>query len=233
MASTPAHHIGTQSESSLHAALKLEFSAPGDRFEEPVDGFVADIVRGDSLIEIQTGGFGSMGRKLDHLLDRFHVHIVHPIPVDTWIVRLDHPRRRSPKHGRLEDVFGELTSLPTLLDHPNCTLEVLLVDVEAIKVHDPTLRRRRGGWRTVDRRLLTIRERHGFRTVADLAALLPDGLPQPWTTRDLAEAASIPRRTAQQMAYVLRATGTAVEVGRDRAGNRFRSDGGSGDVETA
>ena len=216
-----AHNIGTQSEGSLHAQLKLLVSEPGDRFEVPVGGFVVDVVRGDTLIEIQTGGFAAMGRKLDHLLGDYHVHIVHPIAVGSWIERRDLPTRKSPKRGRLHDVFGELVSVPTILDHPNLTIEVLLVDVDVVKVADPTMRRRRGGWRTVDRRLREVRSRHGLRTPADLLDLLPAGVPSPWTTRDVATAGGLPRRTAQQMAYVLRANGLVVEVGRDRAGSRY------------
>lgn len=217
----PVHNIGTQTESSLHAALKLHVSTDGDRFEVPMHGFVVDIVRGDTLIEIQTGGFGSMGRKLDRLLSDYHVHIVHPIAIDSWIERRDRPTRKSPKHQCLHDVFGELVSVPTLLDNPNLTIEVFLVQVDVVKVADPTMRRRRGGWRTVDRRLRSVVERHGLRTNADLIALLPDDLPAPWTTKDLAVSASIPRRTAQQMAYVLKANDLIDEVTRDRAGAHY------------
>lgn len=215
------HNIGTQSESSLHSALKLHVSQPGDRFEVPIGGFVVDVVRGDTLIEIQTAGFAAMGRKLDHLLGDHHVHIVHPIAVDAWIERFDTPRRKSPKHGCLHDVFGELVSVPTLLDHPNLTIQVFLVQVEVVKVADPSMRRRRGGWRTVDRRLLDIVGTHGLRTPGDLAAMLPDRLPGEWTTKDLADRASIPRRTAQQMAYVLKANQLVTEVRRDRAGAHY------------
>ena len=221
MVTDAPHNIGTQSEGSLHAALKLHMSQPGDRFEVPLGGFVVDIVRGDTLIEIQTGGFAAMGRKLDHLLADHHVHIVHPIAVDSWIERREHPTRKSPKHGCLHDVFAELVSVPTMLDHPNCTIEVLLVQVDVIKVADPTMRRRRGGWRTVDRRLRAIVDRHGLRTPADLVALLPDGLPAEWTTKDVADLGALPRRTAQQMAYVLKANELVREVGRDRAGVRY------------
>lgn len=215
------HNIGTQTESSLHAALKLHVSEPGDRFEVPIDGFVVDLVRGDTLIEVQTGGFASMGRKLDRLLADYHVHIVHPIAVDSWIERREKPTRKSPKHGCTHDVFAELVSVPTLLDHPNLTLELFLVQVDVVKVEDPTMRRRRGGWRTVDRRLRSIVDRHGLRTTDDLAALLPDGLPDEWTTKDIATLAGIPRRTAQQMAYVLKANELTIEVGRDRTGARY------------
>lgn len=216
-----AHNIGTQSEGSLHSALKLHVSQPGDQFEVPIGGFVVDVVRGDTLIEIQTGGFASMGRKLDHLLADYHVHIVHPIAVGSWIERRDMPTRKSPKRGNLHDVFGELVSVPTILDHPNLTLEVFLVEVDVVKVADPAMRRRRGGWRTVDRRLRRLVSQHGFRTTADLLALLPDGLPETFTTLDVAVQGKLPRRTAQQMAYVLRANELIAEVGRDKAGAHF------------
>lgn len=222
---TSGHNIGTQSEGSLHSALKLSVSEPGDRFEVPIGGFVADIVRGDTLIEVQTGNFGAMGRKLDHLLGDYHVHIVHPIAVDSWIQRRDIPTRRSPKHGSVYDIFAELVSVPTILDHPNLTIEVFLVEVDVIKVEDPKLRRRRGGWRTVDRRLRSVLDRHGLRTTDDLTHLLPGDLPAPWTTKDLAAAAPMLRRTAQQMAYVLKANGLISEVARDRAGAHFLTNG--------
>jgi hypothetical protein len=111
--------------------------------------------------------------------------------------------------------------VPTLLDHPNLTIEVFLVQVDVVKVADPTMRRRRGGWRKVDRRLRDIVDRHGLRTNGDLVALLPDDLPEVWTTKDVADLAGIPRRTAQQMAYVLKANDLVTEVGRDRAGARY------------
>ena len=220
-----AHNIGTQSEGSLHAELKLLVSRPGDRFEVPVGGFVVDVVRGDTLIEIQTGGFASMGRKLDHLLGDYHVHIIHPIAVGSWIERREMATRKSPKRGRLHDLFDELVSVPTVLDHPNLTIEVFLVDVDVVKVADPTMRRRRGGWRTVDRRLRVVHSRHGLRTPRDLLDLVPADLPEPWTTKDLAELGGLPRRTAQQMAYVLRCNGLVAEVTRDRAGAHYVSAG--------
>ncbi len=214
-------HIGTLTEGGLHRALKELVSQPGDRFEVPLEGFVVDVLRGDTCIEVQTSGLAAMGPKLDALLGDFHVHVVHPIRVGTWLHRPDRPVRKSPKRACLHDLCGELVSVPTLLDHPNLTIEVLLVHVDAVKVHDPALRRGRGGWRTVDTRLREVVSRHGFRTVDDLVALLPDDLPSPFTTADVARGAGVPRRTAQQLCYVLRANERVVEVGRDRGGVRY------------
>ena len=72
--------IGTLNEGALHAQLKDWYSVDGDLFEHPVDGCVIDIVRGELLVEIQTGGFAPLRKKLDRLLGSHPVRLVAPIP---------------------------------------------------------------------------------------------------------------------------------------------------------
>ena len=208
--------IGTLNESSLHAGIKDFLQQPGDRFEVPLAGFVIDIVRGDELIEIQTSSFGALGNKLDRLLGDHRIRIVHPIAVETWILRPGKRPRKSPRHGSILDLFVELASLPTLLDHPNLSLEVLLIDEEQLR--EPG---RRGERRVMDRRIRQVRSTRRFKQVTELLALLPATLSEPWTTKDLASAAGASRRVAQSMAYCLRANELLVETGRDRAGRQY------------
>lgn len=217
---TPPPHVGTLREKPLHAALKHWFAEAGDRIEEPVDGFVIDLVRGESLIEIQTSGFSSMKRKLVTLLDEHAVHVVHPIPIEKWIVKLDEvggvsSRRKSPKRGDAVDLFSELVSFPELVAHPNLTLEVLLTREEEVRRFDGNRAWRRKGWVIEERRLIEVMERHTFDSPAALATLLPDGLPPGFTTADLAETLRCHRRLAQQMTYCLRETGVIGMVGKD------------------
>ncbi len=144
--------IGTLREKPLHASLKQWYSEPGDRVEVPVESFVIDLVRGDLLIEIQTRGFASMKRKLRSLLDHgYRVRIVHPIPIENWIVKIDDggtilDRRRSPKRGVLTDLFSEMVSFPDLLVHPGLEIEVLLTQQEELRRHTPDKAWRRKGW---------------------------------------------------------------------------------------
>jgi hypothetical protein len=208
--------IGTLNESSLHAAIKDLLAMPDDRFEVPLAGFVIDIVRGEELIEIQTGSFGALANKLDRLLGDHRIRIVHPIAIDTWIERPGKKPRRSPRHGSIFNLFEELTRLPTLLDHPNLSLEVLLIDEEQFR--EPG---RRGERKMMDRRLRQVRGTRTFDEVSDLLALLPPTLREPWTTKDLADAAGTTRRIAQAMAYCLRANELIVELERDRAGSHY------------
>ncbi len=218
--------IGTLNEGSLHAALKAHYALPGDRFEVPLHGFVIDIVRGlgtpdEQLIEIQTGSFGAMGRKLDHLLDGRRVHIVHPVSVRTVLDRQGR-RRVSPVRGGLHDVLDELVSLPSMLDHPGLTLDVVLVETTAVQVPDASRRRGRGGWSTVDRLLDGIVATRTFSGMGDVAALVTGPLPERFTTADLAVAAGVDRGTARKLAYCLAAGACIDEVGRTRAGKVYR-----------
>ncbi|MEM7322743.1 MAG: hypothetical protein AAF531_06635 [Actinomycetota bacterium] len=190
--------------------------------EVELDGFVIDIRRGDLLIEVQTGSFGAMGRKLDRLLTDYRIRLVHPIPTATYLQRPKAKPRRSPRKGSIHTVLDELVSIPTLLDHPNLTLEVWLVTVDKFQEHDPTARRGRGGWRTVDRRLREVESRHLFTTTDDLVALMPADLPDRFTTADIADAGSIGRDAAQKLAYCLRALERIEVTDRSRAGYVYR-----------
>lgn len=213
-------HIGTLRERPLHASLKQWYSRPGDQVEVPVDRFVIDLVRDGLLIEIQTRGFSSMKRKVTDLLDLGHaVRIVHPIATDRWIVKVDDAgevigRRRSPRHGAPTDVFAELVSFPNLMGHPHLGIDLVMTAEEEVRTHTPGKSWRRNGWSVVERRLIEVTDTHVLSAMEDYARLLPVGLPDPFTTADLAASLARPRRSAQQMTYCLREAGLITMVGK-------------------
>ncbi|MBK5268982.1 MAG: hypothetical protein JJE47_16300 [Acidimicrobiia bacterium] len=199
--------FGTLNEKSLHAQLKQWYSEPGDQFEVPLGGFIIDMVRGDELIEIQTRNFSAMRSKLDRLTEDYSVTVVHPIAITKWLNKLSEPPtkpRRSPKRGHIFDVFGEVVYLPHLINRSNLTIEVVLIEEQEDRAFDAKKeRRRRRGWVTQERRLLRVLDTHRFESVGDFVDLLPV-LPGEFTTADLADRASVSRRSAQQAAYCLR-----------------------------
>lgn len=223
-----APHIGTLREKPLHAALKRWYRRPGDGVEVPVGGYVIDLVRDDLLIEIQTSGFSSMKQKLATLLEHGHrVRIVHPIPIDKWIVRIDGEgvvvsRRRSPRHGHTTDVFAELVSFPTLLVDSDLEIEVVLTNEEEYRRHTPGRAWRRNGWTVAERRLIDVVDSVLLRGDEDLLRLLPEGLPVEFTTADLAACLGIPRRIGQQMAYCLRHARLITVIGKSGRSIEYR-----------
>lgn len=215
-----AQSIGTLNEGPLHAALKAWYAQPGDRTEVPVDGYVIDLVRGDLLIEIQTAGFAAIKAKLTTLAANYRLRLVYPIAREKWIVKLaddletQTSRRKSPKRGALVEVFSELVSFPHLLARPGFSLEVLHIQEEEVRRHEPGRAWRRRGWVTHERRLLAVVGRHHFESPTDVSELLPPGLPQPFTTADLAQGLGKGRWLAQKMAYCLREMGTIEPAGK-------------------
>ncbi len=213
-------HIGSLNEKPLHAGLKAWYAQPGDHTEVPLEGYVIDIVRDDLLIEIQTGSFASIKAKVADLVVRHRLRLVYPVAREKWLLKLPPDgrgratRRKSPKRGTWVDVFHELVSLASLVPQPSFSVEVLLVQEEEARRFDARRAWRRGGWVTHERRLVQVTDCRLFASANDYMALVPAGLPEPWTTAALAAALGKPRRLAQRMAYCLREMGAIAPVGK-------------------
>ncbi|MDO8187358.1 hypothetical protein Q5424_21915 [Conexibacter sp. JD483] len=201
--------IGVLREGPLHAAVKELLAVPGDVAEVRVGRWVIDLVRADGeLVEVQTGGFGPLAPKLDGLLDDHRVRIVHPVAAERRIVRVGEggevlSARRSPRRATVVEIFDKLVTFPSLLAHPNLTIEVLLTREDHIRGPEPIRRRRR----TRDpgqRRLVDVIERVELRQPADVLSALPPLPGEPFTTRELASALRCPTMLAQRTVYCLK-----------------------------
>jgi hypothetical protein len=220
---TAPPHIGTLNEKPLHASLKAWVAEPGDQFEVRIERFVADIVRGSLIIEIQTGSTFPLKRKLHALLKHHAVHLVIPIARQKTIITLDAEgqvvsSRKSPKRGELLDVFHQLVNIRDLLGDANFSVEALLIHVEEIRRPRTTRKRRWKDWEVQERRLIEVFDHVTFHHPGDFLAAIPSILEEPFTTADLARAIGRPRRVAQQIAYCLREMGALAVVDRKRSG---------------
>jgi hypothetical protein len=214
--------IGTLHESGLHSSLKAWYARPGDEAEVKLEGCVADLIRGDTVVEIQTHHFYAIKRKLERLAAARPVRLVYPIALERWIVRVEADqqtvlgRRKSPRRGQAVHVFDELVSFPELLSHPNFTLEVLLTREEEIRCpwSGPRRGRWKREWQVCDRRLLEVADSVVLTSPADCLRLLPAGLPRPFSNRALAGGLRQPMRLAARMTYCLRRMGAIAALGK-------------------
>ena len=71
--------IGTLGEKTLHAVLKDYFQEDTQFQEFTVDGYVADVVRGGEVVEIQTRDLYRLAPKISTFLVENRVTVVHPI----------------------------------------------------------------------------------------------------------------------------------------------------------
>src|SRR5256885_11235532 len=131
--------IGLLNEHPLHAALKHWYARPGDRLEATLDGYIVDILHGNHVIEIQTGSFAAIRRKVRTLSRHYRVTLVYPVARERWIVTLPttapgHPvRLKSPRRQRMDQLFQELVSFPDLLQNPHLAIEIAVIRDEEVR----------------------------------------------------------------------------------------------------
>ena len=198
-----------KNEHSLHSEIRRTYSLPGDRFEVRLDNYIIDILRGQLVIEVQTKNFSALKEKLQTLTEKHQVRIVYPLTEKKWITYIAEDdtvmsKRKSPRKGRLTDLFHELVMIPQMIRDENFSLEVLFIDEEEVRCDDGKGSWRRRGVSIKERRLLKVNGRILFQNKTDYLRLLPDGLYEVFTNRELAKLAKIPVGTARQMTYCLK-----------------------------
>jgi hypothetical protein len=206
-------------EYSLHSAIKDWYWVSGDEVEARGADVVVDILRGDLLIEIQTGNFSAVKKKLVKLLHKNRVRLVYPIAKLKWIVHESKTgefvrRRKSPKKGRLLDLFYELVYAPDLIKDVNFSLEVLLIEEEELRCNDGLGGWRRRGVSVRDRKLLNVFDRFVFEDGRAFLEFLPKELDGCFTNKVLALKLGISVRLAQKITYCLRKIGAISIVGK-------------------
>ena len=211
--------ININNEKSLHSSIKQWYAVPGDRLEVKVDKYIIDLVREDSLIEIQTRNFSAIGNKLRDLVKYNKVMLVHPIAIEKYIVTLEDSeeaisRRKSPKKGKLTDLFDELVRIPDLMGQDNFILEILMTKEEEIRCKDGKGSWRRKGISIKDRRLLEVVEKVTFKEEKDFLRFLPEELPLNFTNKDLAKILKINVYKARKITYCFRKMKLIKEVGK-------------------
>ena len=206
-------------EFSLHSEIKKAYSLPGDQFEVRLDNYIVDILRGNLAIEVQTKNFSALKEKLQTLTKKYQVRLVYPLTEKKWITHVTKDqtvldKRKSPRKGRLTDLFGELVMIPHMIGVENFSLEILFIDEEEVRCDDGKGSWRRKGVSIKERKLLKVNDRMLFQNRADYLKILPESLNGVFTNRELAKLAKMPVRTARQITYCLRKGGVIRLAGK-------------------
>ena len=209
-------------EYSLHSEIKQWYKSPEDKLETKVGDYIIDVLRDNFLIEIQTGNFSAIKKKLKKLLhDNNQVRLVYPIAKLKWIVHVTDSgefvrRRKSPKKGKLTELFYELVHTPSIIKDKNFSLEVLLIEEEEVRCNDGRGSWRRRGISTKDRKLLNVFDRLVFEDSKDFLKFLPQELDEQFTNKILALKLGVSVTLAQKITYCLRKIGIISVVGKKR-----------------
>lgn len=212
--------IGTLNEFSLHSDIIHHLAQPEDALEAELEGYFIDILRGEKIIEVQTSNLAQLKPKIKKLQDKHPLEIVFPIQAKKYIVRKNAEgeivsRRKSPKTGRIVDVFDQMVHAPKLIDHKNVTLTVLLIDAEEVWRDDGQGSWRRKFWSISERHLLKVVAEKQLNTNQDFLDLLPKTLASPFTNKQLAKQLRVRARLARKITYTLRKMELLEIVGKE------------------
>lgn len=211
--------IGTLGEKTLHAVLKHYFEPYTPNHEIKVGGFVADIVGESGIIEIQTRGFDKLRRKLEAFLEVAPVTVVYPVAQTKWLCWIDEGgsvsnRRKSPKTGKVFEVFDELYKIKPYLSHPNLRLCIVLLELEEYRFLNGWGRDKKRGSTRCDRIPVRLCDEIRVEGPWDYAKLIPEGLDEAFTAKEYKAAAGIYLSTAQTGLNILNSLGTVIRAGK-------------------
>ncbi|MBQ7434152.1 MAG: hypothetical protein IJV50_11980 [Lachnospiraceae bacterium] len=215
------YNIGTYQEKTVHAVLKQYFQPDTAFHEQAAAGFVADICFGDEIYEIQTRQFYHLNRKLDaYLKGNYQVTIVYPVPVRKWLSWVDAEtgeiteRRKSPKKGRAADVFRELYQIRKYLSNDRLRICLMLLETEEFRLLDGYGKDKKKRSTRYDHVPLQLEQEVWLRQPADYRQLIPEDLPESFTSRDFASAAHIPANTARYGLLLLHDLGLVERIAK-------------------
>ena len=219
--------IGVQKERLLHAFLKYYLEPDAAYHEQPAAGFIADVQRDGTIIEVQTRDLYRLKRKLEAFLEEpevQQVNVVFPIATTKWLIWVEEdgscrPRRKSPKPGTPMQILPELYGLRTLLNNEKLTFTAAMVQLEEYRHLNGWSRDKKRGSHRMERVPLALDAMVVLRAAADYRLLLPSDLPQQFTVQEFSKLCRMQQKAAWRSLHVL----TVMGVGQ-KCGKRGRAD---------
>ena len=227
--------IGTLGEKQMHAAIKRFICADESKHEIKLDKsrddadkkiktrrFVADILDGKTVYEIQTGSFAPLVKKIQWILDNtdYNITVIHPMAETKWVNLLGDDgnierRFKSPKRERVEDIASELYYLRDFISCPRFSLVILMLEAEQYKKNVETKKRRGAKYQKYELIPMNLLRAHIFYGVEDYKRFLPESLEEKFTVKQFSKATKIRGRDAYSMVHTLCYLGLARECGKE------------------
>lgn len=224
-----------RNQTLLHQKLKFKYSNQVGGTEEVTlrindRNYRVDVLDSErnTVYEIQRSNFGgTFSLKIRRILKvpRFKVVIVHPIIIKQKITFMHKGEILSVRNYKKEknniySLFEKLVHFNVEFIPQRMELDAVFIQEHVIKEfigsYDRSMRRK---YVVTQRDLLSIEEIMKFQTKSDFLEILPDGLPEVFTNRDLAERLEVKghkrriQRTAGLLTYTLCRLGLLDRVG--------------------
>ena len=184
--------IGTLGEKTLHAVLKNYFEENDDNHEVKIGSFVSDIKNDSGIIEIQTGNFNKLRKKLQLFLETDNVTVVFPVAKIKWLLWINEEtgeitkKRKSPRRGRIHDIFYELYKIKDYLKNTKLKLCIVMLELHEYRYLNGWSEDKKKGSHRCDRIPIDILDEIHIDDIQSYEKFLPSsaGFKFPFTSKD-------------------------------------------------
>jgi hypothetical protein len=238
--------IGTLAEKRMHASLK-NYICPDPACHEirvkdalgesdaKGNGFVADVLKGSNIWEIQTGSMYPMRAKIAWYMQKtpYLCTVVVPVPYRKYINWIDpdtckvQKRSSRPHVTKPTAIASELYWLREHLQNPRLRFELLLLEVEEYRLLDGYGKEKKARASRYEKIPTALCDTVILEKREDYRMFLPDSLPAQFTAKEFAAASGQRGRNAYYALHMLTGAGLLTEgekIGRAQSWVRVQSD---------
>lgn len=231
--------IGTLGEKQMHAAIKRFICNDSSKHEVKIQNseyyigvedkkrkFVADILDGNVIYEIQTGSFAPLTQKIRWILDNtsYNVSLIHPMPQELYIRYIENDgsissRRRSPRSQSLKSIIPELYYIKDFLNSDRFSLTLVMMEAEQYRKRSNGKRKKTTKYETIPSSLICA---HLFGCSSDYTVFMPNDLPSEFTVRQFSQKSGIYGLDAYSYIKLMCELGYAEECGMSGRAKCYR-----------
>ncbi len=214
--------IGTLGEKQMHAAIKRFICPDTDKHEVRLDPlekcinnadvrdnnedkrpkrrrFVADVLNGNNIYEIQTGALAPLREKIRWVLDNtdHNITVIHPITEKKWVNVMGsksgdiEKRYLSPLKGTIFHIAPELYYIREFISSPRFCLVILMMEAEQYVKNTAKKANARPKYKKYELIPINLIRAHIFRSTEDYNILIPESLPKEFTVREYSKLSKI------------------------------------------
>lgn len=227
--------IGTLAEKQMHAVIKKFICDDDAKHEVKIQGshgyignpnetknrkFVADVLDGDTIYEIQTGSFRPLAEKIKWILDNttYNIALIHPIPEILYVSYINEDgsvseRKRSTASRKISSILSEIYYLREVIANQRLRIVGLMIEADSYKTRKVSKNKKRVKTKKYELIPVSLRNAYVFSTPDDYKMFLPDSLPEIFTTAMFSKATKIRGIDAYSAVKVLCSIGLIEECG--------------------
>lgn len=216
--------IGRLNEKRMHRILRRFVRDDPSLWETDAGGgYVADIIDGGTLFEIQTGPLLPLKEKIAYYLESTDLQtvVIHPVAAKKYVVWIDPDngsvsgRHLSPKKEGRGSVLASSVYIAEFFGTGRLTLRLLFIEEEEYRLlNGRRSADRKKGSERFERLPSKLLGELSLSSPADFRKLIPDTLPQRFTAAELGKAGGLRGRDVYRAAKALELLGLAVPCGK-------------------